>query len=518
MQIKKQEKENNNNKAPGAKPVVTAIIVSTIPAEVIQTDGVPVYKNIDSTSLQYVSNSGNDILKTSDGTIYILLAGRWYTSSSFNGPWKFKESDKLPADFAKIPEGSDKDNVLVSVAGTNAAEEAIIDAEIPQTAKVDRKTATVKVEYDGEPKFENIEGTTLQLAANSNLTILKDANAKCFALDNGVWFVSNSAKGPWKVADTRPQDVEAIPAKSAAYNAKFVQVYETTPDYVIVGYTGGYLNNYVQGDPTIIFGTGYYYAPWYGTVYYPHPCTWGFNFYYNPWTGWTIGYTYNIGFLTIGFGVPAYGFGWFGPPLYHPPYHPPYYGGGYYGRPGGGYGNHYGNNNINININNTTNNIYKPGKGENTRPGITNRPNTNGTGSSYRPGSRPGVNNATGANNNGAGGNRPGGNNGFNWGSRPPKPSKDQNNVFTDKAGNIFQRDNKGNLNQRDNKSNTWRPSATPDNSVRRDVQSRERGASRSENFNRASSPSFNRPRGDGAKPSAGGSKPSGAGSRGKRG
>jgi hypothetical protein len=131
-QIKKQEKEANGGKAPTDKPVITAIIISTEPAELIQTEGAPVYKPIDSTNLQYVSNSKNDILKTADGTIYILVAGRWYKSSSLNGPWTFNGSDKMPAEFAKIPEGSPKDNVLVSISGTPAAEEAIIEAEIPQ--------------------------------------------------------------------------------------------------------------------------------------------------------------------------------------------------------------------------------------------------------------------------------------------------------------------------------------------------------------------------------------------------
>ena len=76
---------------------------------------------------------------------YVLLSGRWYRSSSLKGQWQFIPADKLPADFAKIPAGSPKDNVLASVAGTDEANEAVMDAAIPQTAKVDRKTATANV-------------------------------------------------------------------------------------------------------------------------------------------------------------------------------------------------------------------------------------------------------------------------------------------------------------------------------------------------------------------------------------
>lgn len=122
-QIKKQEKENNDGKEVTDKPEVTDIIVSTGAAEVIQSKGAAVYKNIDSTKLSYVSNSTNNILKdNTTQAIYILIAGRWYKSSSLNGPWTFNEPDKLPADFAKIPEGSEKDGVLASVSGTDAAE------------------------------------------------------------------------------------------------------------------------------------------------------------------------------------------------------------------------------------------------------------------------------------------------------------------------------------------------------------------------------------------------------------
>ncbi|HNP22068.1 MAG TPA: hypothetical protein PKM63_04990 [Panacibacter sp.] len=505
-QIKKQEKENNDGKEPTEKPVATAIVVSTAPAEIIQSKGEATYKAIDGTSLSFVSNSTDNIFKDKNSSlIYILISGRWYKSSSLNGPWTYNEPDKLPADFSNIPPGSDKDEVLASVAGTDEAEEAMIDAEIPQTAKVDRKTATVKVEYDGDPKFSQIDGTTLQLAENSNLTILKDAGGKYFALDNGVWFTGSSAKGPWAVATERPRDVENIPAKSAAYSAKFVYIYQVTPEYTIQGYTAGYLGAYIQGDPVVVFGTGFYYRPWYGSIYYPRPCTWGFGFSYNPWTGWSISYGFNVGFMHIGFhfgGGYGYGYGggWWGPPMYRPPYYRPHYGGGgYYGRPGG---NHYGNNNItinnNININsNNRNNLYNNKQGVTTK----NKVNNGNVSSKINNNNRPGNNNKGGIGNNN---NKPG----INNNNKPvAKPADTKNNVFADKDGNVFQRDDKGNINQRDNKSKDWKPTnnkqPAPDNrmpntkpgqkppagTINRDMQMRDKGNNRTNNFNQAQKP-----------------------------
>ena len=491
-QIKKQEKENNDGKEVTDKPEVTDIIVSTVAAEVIQSKGAAVYKNIDSTKLSYVSNSTNNILKdNTTQAIYILIAGRWYKSSSLNGPWTFNEPDKLPADFAKIPEGSEKDGVLASVSGTNAAEEAMIDAEIPQTAKVDRKTASVKVEYDGAPKFSAIEGTTLQRAENTNLTVLKENTGKYFALDNGVWFTGSSATGPWSIATERPKDVENIPMKSVAYNAKFVYIYQVTNEYTIQGYTAGYLGSYIQGDPVVVFGTGFYYNPWYGSMYYPAPVTWGFGFSYNPYTGWGMSVGFNIGFLHIGFGGGGYGYGggWFGPPMYRPPYYrPPYGGGGYYGHSGG---NHYGNNNININTggnnininSNNRNNLYNNKQGVTTKNNSRNNNLSSKVNNNKRPGA--GNNNIT----------RPGAGNNASPGigniNRPnAQPGRGNNNTFGDRDGNVFQQDNKGNINQRDNKSNNWKPAQNqqmpnrqPSGVINRDMQSRDRGTQRTNNF-----------------------------------
>ena len=477
-QIKKQEKDSSGGK-PTTAPQVTDIIVVTQPTELLQTDGDPDYKTVQGTSLLYVGNTNNEIFKDiNTQKTYVLLSGRWYNSSSINGPWEYIASDKLPDDFAKIPEGSDKDDVLSSVAGTDAAEEAKIDAEIPQTAKVDRKTTTVSVTYDGDPQFQPIEGTSLQLAENSNVTVMIDGSGRYFALDNGIWFIGDSPNGPWSVANERPKDVDRIPPNNAAYNCRYVNIYETTPDYVYVGYTPGYMGCYIYG-PTIVYGTGFYYRPWYRRYYYPRPVTWGFGFCYNPWTGWSIGFGFSVG---VRFG--HYHGGWFGPPVYRPPYRPHYRGG------------YYGNNRANVVINNNVrisnrNNIYNNHRGVTTvnkRPGQSfNRLPTT------RPGN-PNNNNRPGTfpNRPAIGNNNPGNNNRLPNNPNQPRPSRENNNVFADKSGNVFQRDNSGNWNQRDAQSKSWKP-ATRDNpavnNLNRENQMRDRGTMRTNNFNRVQSP-----------------------------
>jgi len=326
------------------------IIVSTHPAELVQTRGEAVMTQIEGTQLSYVSNSDNDIfMDGADGKYYILLSGRWYRSNKLNAGWQYVPSNNLPADFARIPQGSPKDNVLASVAGTDAARDAVMDAQVPQTAKVDRNQASADVNYDGQPRFQEIPGTRLQYATNTQSSVVRYGD-HYFVVDRGVWFEANSPDGPWYVATERPADIDIIPPSSPVYNLKYVYIYDVTPDYVYMGYTPGYLNTFVSG-PTVVYGTGWYYRPWWGHYYYPRPYTWGFSFHYNPWYGWSLGFGYSSGWFNYGWGAGCWGGwsgGWWGPRMYHPPYHC-YSGYGYYGR--GNYDRRYANYGYSLNRN-----------------------------------------------------------------------------------------------------------------------------------------------------------------------
>ena len=450
--IKEQQKKDSSYVSAteqGRKP--TAIIISTVPAELIQSDGKADFATIAGTGLLYMSNSSNNIfMDVSSQDYFVLLSGRWYKSKALVSGWEYVAADKLPADFAKIPEGSEKDEVLISVAGTDASKEAVMDAQIPQTAKVDRQTATCTVKYDGTPKFDPIDGTSMSVAMNTSSTVLQ-SGSKYFCVENGVWFESQAATGPWQVATERPSEVEKIPANNKAYNTKYVYVYSSTPQYVYMGYTPGYMGSYIYG-PTIVYGTGFYYNPWYGPYYYPRPVTWGFRMSYNPWTGWNVGFGVSVGWFGMGVHFGGYG-GWFGPPMYRPPYRP-YPRGPIYGprRPGGGYYNRPGYQ--------PNNNIY------NNRGGIASRDRVANDG-------------------------RFNNNNSRNPGSRPTAGTARtrQNNVYSDRNGDVYRRGNDGQFNKRENKS--WQRT---DNQRNQQLQRESFNRNRSQDrFN--SNPGLNRSR-----------------------
>ena len=303
------------------------IVTAEEPTELIVTQGNPEWQSLPGGQLLYVQNTETPWLRDLEtNNMYVLLSGRWFRARSQNGPWTFVRADELPASFADIPPASDIGGLRASVAGTDEANEALLDAQIPQTAAIRRDEATLAVEYDGSPQFEDIPGTSVAYAVNTGAQVLQ-ISGRFYAVDNGVWFTSSAATGPWAVADSIPsEEIDKIPPSSPVYNTTHVHIYDSTPEVVYVGYTPGYLWSFpYYGVP--IYGTGWYYPPYYGAWYYPRPPTWGFHVGYNPWTGWNFGMSWSNGFFSFGM---SWGGGWGGA------YRPwgccgGWYGGGYRG-------------------------------------------------------------------------------------------------------------------------------------------------------------------------------------------
>jgi hypothetical protein len=275
------------------KGVLPTIYVSTTPTELLQSTGQAQYTPIPGTQLLYVRNMSSHVLiDTSTQDHYVLLSGRWFrTKSLANGPWEYVPNNKLPADFAKIPESHPKGDVLASVGGTPQADEALIDNQIPQTAAVDRKAATTQVTYDGSPQLRPIEGTSLQYIANTRMPVIVAGDGNYYTVDKGVWFVASSPSGPWTVADKIPVEIYSIPASSPLHYVTYVKIYDSTPEHVYVGYTPGYYGTVVNPDGAVVYGTGYYYPGWAEDYWYPWMPTYGYGggFWWGAGTGFVLG-------------------------------------------------------------------------------------------------------------------------------------------------------------------------------------------------------------------------------------
>jgi len=463
-------------------PVV--VYVSTTPAELIELTGKPALQPISNTQLLQVTNTTGDVfMNVANQNYYVLVSGRWFQSKSLDGSWTFVPADKLPPDFAKIPENHPKGDVLVSVAGTEQAKEAIIANTIPQTAQVKRSEAKLAVSYDGPPSFKPIETTSMQYAANTQTPVIQISPQAFYAVENGIWFTAPSAAGPWTVAASVPPTIYTIPPSSPVHYVTYVQTYAATPEVVYVGYTPGYYGTCVAAAGTVVYGTGYYYPPYVGTAWYGYPYTYGCGAAF----GWGAATGAAVGF-GVGMAVGACCHPWWGPVGWNT-WHG--YGYGAYGHYGNVnfnnvnvynhwgntvVNNHWGNTNINNHVGNTNINNHIGNTNINNHVGNTNINNHVGnTNISNRVGNNN-VNNRVGNNNI----NNRAGENNFN--NRAGDANR--NNLYSDHNGNVYRQNGDGSW-DRNNNGNWQKHDGNDANrqGLNRDAQARTTGDQRSNNW-----------------------------------
>jgi hypothetical protein len=267
---------------PGAVP---QIIVATKPTELLQSKGEPQLLPIPGTQLLYMANSPNDIfLELGPQTYFVLISGRWFSAKALTGPWAYVPGKSLPADFARIPPDHQMADVLVSVPGTPQAREAAIANEVPQTASVQRDVQPTPPVFDGgKPEWKAVDKTSLDYAPNTAAPVIRVDPKTYYMVQNGVWFTATKPEGPYVVAATVPSVIYTIPPSSPIHYVTYVRVYSSTPTTVVVGYTPGYYGTVTTTDGVVVYGTGYAYPVYVGTVWYPPPPTYGFAF------GFTVG-------------------------------------------------------------------------------------------------------------------------------------------------------------------------------------------------------------------------------------
>src|SRR4051794_1575719 len=294
--FKKLPADDNWKEAKAAIPGTTlsasqtpTVFVSTKPAELILVTGAPNYLLVTGTNLLWVSNTESDVFRLGKaGAVYFLVSGRWFSAPDFTGPWTFA-TPTLPEDFKKIPVAHQRSRVLASVPGTAQAAEAVMLAQIPETARIDKKLVKApEVAFQGDPQFQPIETTTVARAVNTDKDIIKvgDLYYMCF---DGVWFMAKSASGPWEVTGSVPKEIYEIPPSSPAYTVTHVTVVEDNNDAAVYA-TAAAATGMMVGWGCVVWGSGYYYPPYVGyggfyPVYYPFYPTYGYRASYNPWTG-----------------------------------------------------------------------------------------------------------------------------------------------------------------------------------------------------------------------------------------
>ncbi len=486
-------------KEAGKKAEIPDVYVLFGPAEMIEAQGSPQFELIPGLSLEYVKNTGGNIFRL-NGRYYILISGRWFNSTSLDGPWTFVPGRELPEDFAKIPPDNPKSTVLASVPGTPQSKEALIANSIPQTATITRSEAKLTVQYDGNPSFVEVEGTSLQQAKNTSAAVIKVSDDRYYCVEAGVWFQATTPQGPWRVADSVPAEIYDIPASSPLHYVTYVKVYSSTPEVVYVGYTPGYYGTVVSSSTTtVVYGTGWYYPPYIGpTVWYGWPYTYGVGagFTYTTDSGWSFGFSYGYYYYPY--------YPWWGPMGYYGWGWYPYYGWGAWG--GAAAANVYGvwGNTAYSRTGAAWANPYTGNYGAATRGGYYNSQtgrstvagrgyNTNiytGNTAGYRGAAtyNPNTGIVAGA---GAGyvgniysGQGAAGRGGFAYNTNTGAGiAAGRNNIYAGKDGTVYRYD-RGSGNWSSNSGNGWQQVNRPEPKLQNQYQMRNQGAQRTQNFN----------------------------------
>ena len=271
---------------------VPQVFISTTPAELILITGEPKYEPVAGAgSLLWVSNTESDVFRMGPkGNVYYLVAGRWFSAPDFTGPWTFA-TPNMPAEFQKISLEHPRSRVLASVPGTQQAAEGVLLAQVPQTARVKKKEVKApEVTYQGEPKFQPVEKTKVQAAVNTDKSIIKVGDMY-YMCHEGIWFMGNSPTGPWSVCTKVPGEIYEIPISSPAHNVTYVTVEDDDDDEWATFATAAMYTGVMVAWGCAVWGSGYYYPPYYGGFYGGYPMyrgyypSYGYRASYNPWTG-----------------------------------------------------------------------------------------------------------------------------------------------------------------------------------------------------------------------------------------
>jgi hypothetical protein len=194
------------------------IFVGYRPSILLSVNGEPVLSQVPNTNLKFVVNTQWPLfLDEGNSTYYLAVGQQWLTANKLECQWS--ATKKLPPDFSKIPQdkqwsalkkfippsaksGAVTQDIFYSdkpaaVPGPEEAKDAVLLAQVPTTMTVNAKEAAskIKVDYAGDPKFEPINGTSMEYATNTQDKVIKVGDVYYLCLQ-GVWFMSPNPTGP----------------------------------------------------------------------------------------------------------------------------------------------------------------------------------------------------------------------------------------------------------------------------------------------------------------------------------
>jgi SH3 domain-containing protein len=196
----------------GLKADPPPIFVSTTPAILMQTDGGPVYAPVKGKAgLSFLVNTNWDLFRIEEGgALYLRDDTHWLTAAELQGPWKPVAT--LPALLSELPQDGGWDDARAA-----SRPEPYGKEEPPKV--VVTATPSELILFRGAPSLQDVPGTTLQWAANSESDVFfHKTGGQWYVLFSGRWFRAATLAGPWTFATPDlPEDFRNIPENTPYY-------------------------------------------------------------------------------------------------------------------------------------------------------------------------------------------------------------------------------------------------------------------------------------------------------------
>ena len=182
------------------------IFFAESPAILILIDGDPVYRRIDGTDLERIVNTKVLIVRDTAGIHYLKVRDGWMEAYGLMADWSVSGvspfGDRTALERAIEAETAD----LLDSAGSSKA--GTLD-EAPPAVFISSQPAALVI-TDGPPRYQTIDGTSLQYLANTTARVFREpTDQELYALVEGRWFRAWTTDGPWQLvpSDELPADI-----------------------------------------------------------------------------------------------------------------------------------------------------------------------------------------------------------------------------------------------------------------------------------------------------------------------
>jgi len=237
------------------------IVVTQDHTALIVVDGAPQFVRMPNSDLWYAVNTSAHLFRDGAGAFYARIGGNWYRSQSLDGKWQYVAASALPRDFYGIPDDNPKAGVSAALVRARTGAPAPVSQS--NVVAANRQTTQLNLIISGDPVLKPIPGTELNFVANASVPVIQYDIDSWYAVENGVWFWSSRATGPWTVTSDIPPEIYAIPPTVPIYQAIHSRVLAASTDVVYYDYAGGGPTYRSEGGATGVEdqGADYQYTP-----------------------------------------------------------------------------------------------------------------------------------------------------------------------------------------------------------------------------------------------------------------